>query len=305
MPAAGSYPTTVSMSDPEGGQTTASATATVADAPLTSSGVGGSATEQTVFTRTVARFADADPGRPVGHYSATVSWGDGSTTPGTVVGDPAGGYDVNASHTYTTPGSYTTTTAIGDADGSRTTTAAQTSVADAPLSSAGIAINAVAGQAFPANLAVFTDADAGRPAGHYSASVNWGDGSPAVAATITADSGGAGYGVGSSHTYAKAGSYQITVTITDSAGGSRTVASSAATVAPAPPPPAPPQPPADTGSQTHAASSAKPGATPTTTASPPARRRPPSRRSRAPFRPRRSASRAHGCRRAGRTSRSA
>ncbi len=257
----GTYPTNVRISDPEGSQTTTASTATVTDAPLSSSGVGGSATEQTDFTRTVARFTDADPGRPVGHYSATVDWGDGSgATSAPLTADPSGGYDVNAGHAYATPGTYTTTVAIGDADGSRSTATSQTAVADAPLSSAGIALNAVAGQAFPANLAVFTDADAGRPASHYSASVDWGDGSPALAGTITADSSATGYGVASNHTYAKAGAYQVTVTITDSAGGSRTVASATATVAPTPPPPTPAAAagPSDAGTTTHAPSTTKP-----------------------------------------------
>jgi hypothetical protein len=263
--AVGTYPTAVRVSEPEGSQTAAASTTTVADAPLSSSGVAGSAVEQVDFTHTVARFADADPGRPVGHYAATVNWGDGSgTAAATITTDPAGGYDVNASHSYATPGTYTTTVGIGDADGARSTATSQTSVADAPLGSAGIAIHAIAGQAFPAGLAVFTDADAGRPASHYSASVNWGDGSPATAATITADSSGSGYGVGSNHTYAKAGTYPIVVTITDSTGGSRTIASSTATVAAAPPPPAPAAAatPADAGTTTHAASTTKPAASP-------------------------------------------
>jgi PKD repeat protein len=246
----GSYATTVKISDPEGSHTTAASGTTVADAPLTSVGVANTAIEDQGLTAAVARFTDADPGRPASHYSASVNWGDGSGTGGASVTADAGGYDVNASHTYANPGSYTTTVSISDPDGSQTTAVAQTTVADAPLSSAGIAINAVAGQAFPANLAVFTDADAGRPAGHYSASVNWGDGSTTAAPTIAADPSG-GYEVSSSHTYAKAGSYPITVTITD-AGGSRTVASSTATVAAAPA--APPSP----GTLTAASGAAKP-----------------------------------------------
>jgi PKD repeat protein len=256
----GSYATTVGISDPEGSHTTAASATTVSDAPLTSAGVANTAIEDQGLTATVARFTDADPGRPASHYSASVNWGDGSgTSAATVSADPGGGYDVNASHTFANPGSYTTTVAISDPDGSQTTAVAQTSVADAPLSSAGIAINAVAGQAFPANLAVFTDADAGRPASHYSASVSWGDGSTTAAPTITADPVG-GYEVSSSHTYAKAGSYTITVTIAD-AGGSRAVATSTATVT-SPPPPPPPPPAPTTGTTTAAASvSTKPAST--------------------------------------------
>jgi PKD repeat protein len=253
----GSYATTVRISDPEGSRTTATSSTTVADAPLTSVGVANTTIENQAMSATVARFTDADPGRPASHYSASVNWGDGSSTAAaTVTADAGGGYDVSAGHMYANPGTYTTTVVVSDADGSQTTAAGQANVADAPLSSAGIAINAVAGAAFPANLAVFTDADAGRPASHYAATVNWGDGSTTATPTIVGDPAG-GYEVSSSHTYAKAGSYPITVTITD-AGGSRTVASSTATVSS---PPAPPL--LSTGTTTTAPSgAAKPATTP-------------------------------------------
>src|SRR5262249_55302490 len=53
------------------------------------------------------RFADDDPGGAAGDFTATVSWGDGtsnSSSDGTgavkVVKDPSGGFDVVGSHTY-------------------------------------------------------------------------------------------------------------------------------------------------------------------------------------------------------------
>ena len=157
-----------------------------------------------------------------------------------MVADPNGGFDVDAAHHYADAGTYTTTATIGDLDGSTTTAVSQATVADAALTSAGIATNAVAGQQFTANVAVFTDADGGRPAGHYAATVDWGDGSTS-AASITAAAAGA-YGVSASHTYPAAGTFHTTVTITDP-GGSSTVASSTATVAAPPPPPSAPATP--------------------------------------------------------------
>jgi PKD repeat protein len=247
----GSYPTTVKISDPEGSHTTAASTTIVGPAPLSSSGVGNSSVEGQDLSGTVARFTDAYHGRPASHYDASVNWGDGSaSTTGTIVADPDGGFDVNGSHTYPDAGAYTTTVTITDPDGGQTVATSESAVGDAPLSSAGIATNAVAGESFTANVAVFTDADGGRPASHYSATVDWGDGSSTPTATITADSAG-GYEVSASHTYAAAGNYTTTVTITDPGGG-QTTASSTATVAPGADPP-PTTGPA--GSSTPAASS--------------------------------------------------
>jgi hypothetical protein len=263
----GSAPVTVRISDPEGSHTTAASSAVITDAPLSSTGVASAATEGQDFTATVARFTDADPGRGANHYAASVDWGDGSdATAAAVVADSAGGFDVIAGHHYADAGSYTTTVTVGDPDGSTTTAVSQAAVADAPLSSAGIATNAVAGQPFTANLAVFTDADGGRPAGHYTATVDWGDGSSTSAPAITSAAAGA-YGVSAGHTYATAGSFPTTVTITDP-GGSRTVASSTASVA-APPPPPPPPPPAQPLAATGpAATPALPSPTVTTTTKP-------------------------------------
>ncbi len=58
---------------------------------------------------TVSHFTDADPSAKVSNYSALVALGDGTnitltSTPssnGQIVADPAGGFDVQVSHVYT------------------------------------------------------------------------------------------------------------------------------------------------------------------------------------------------------------
>jgi PKD repeat protein len=265
----GGYTTTTTISDPDGSQTTAVSTADVSPAPLSSTGVANTAIEGQAFSATLARFTDAYAGRPASHYAASVDWGDGSPVASAAISaDPgAGGFDVDAGHTYASYGTYTTTVVITDPDGSQTTAVASTQVADAPLSSAGIAIDATAGASFTANLDVFTDADAGRPAAYYTASIDWGDGSSPAAATITANSIG-GYVVSASHTYASAGNYTTTVTVSDP-GGSQTVATSTASVAPPPPPPPPPaSETATTPTTTTAASTAAPAPAATATTVP-------------------------------------
>jgi hypothetical protein len=49
----------------------------------------------------VASFQDIDPNGVLGNYSATITWGDGQTSPGTIVDNGNGTFGVQGSHTYT------------------------------------------------------------------------------------------------------------------------------------------------------------------------------------------------------------
>ncbi len=63
-------------------------------------------------TVTVAHYTDL---HPLG--SASIDWGDGSTSPGTIAANPGGGYDVTGTHTYPVSGRPTVTTTVTDAAG--------------------------------------------------------------------------------------------------------------------------------------------------------------------------------------------
>jgi hypothetical protein len=67
----------------------------------------------------VASFSDADPGGTVSDYSATIEWGDGTTSAGTV-GTSGSGFTVSGSHTYQEDGNYPVVVHIGDVGGSTT-----------------------------------------------------------------------------------------------------------------------------------------------------------------------------------------
>lgn len=118
----GSYTITVMITDVDNASNTATAEsqATVADAPLT-----GSCTDSTslmVFNGVVQTFSDADPNGTVTDYSATINWGDASSSPGTIA--PSGSqFTVSGTHVYAATGSYTITTTTSDVGGSQTTTA--------------------------------------------------------------------------------------------------------------------------------------------------------------------------------------
>src|SRR5260221_14631462 len=86
---------------------TANTTANIADAALSASANNISATEgASTGTLTVAHFTDADPAGTLTDYTATITWGDGTTSAGTIVTNAGGGFDVQGSHTYAEEGTF-------------------------------------------------------------------------------------------------------------------------------------------------------------------------------------------------------
>ena len=92
---------------------------------LTVSNVPFQATEGVPFTGTVASFTDTDTDT-AGSYTATISWGDGTTSAGVVVSDSVRGqgFRVEGTHTYAEEGSYPVSVSVQDADGSSGTVSA-------------------------------------------------------------------------------------------------------------------------------------------------------------------------------------
>jgi hypothetical protein len=193
----------------------------------------------TAFTGTVATFTATDPKATAGGFTATIDWGDGTTSTGTIAADTNGGFDVTGTHTYTDetesnvdPGTpqrhhrlpnetdeayYVTVTIQQTSDNSSATAVSLASVtATAPkIVTASANFSATAGTAFTGTVATFTDAD-GDPAGHFTVSIDWGDGRHS-AGTVTANSGG-GFAIGGTHTYRYGGTYAVVVRIYDTDG---------------------------------------------------------------------------------------
>ena len=101
-------------------------TVTVSDAPLTLVAVTLSGTVGVALSGVVAHLTDANPLSSSADFSATVNWGDGTSTVGSVAATAAGGYDVTAAHGYTSAGSYTVTTNITDPGGGTSATSIAT-----------------------------------------------------------------------------------------------------------------------------------------------------------------------------------
>jgi hypothetical protein len=112
-------------------------TATVADAALSATGIDGTATAGTAFTKVVAHFTDANPLTALEDFTtapggASITWGDGSAaSAGTIVSASGGGYDVSGTHTYAAAGTYTVTISIKDMGGATATATATYTVSGA------------------------------------------------------------------------------------------------------------------------------------------------------------------------------
>jgi 5-hydroxyisourate hydrolase-like protein (transthyretin family) len=120
---------TITDKDTPGNTATASSTANIADAAVSSQCAVSSMSPQ-AFAGPTATFTDTDPnGSNPPDYSATIDWGDGSSSSGTVSqGSGQGPYNVSGSHTYASTGTFTISTTITDAGGSKTVAACKTSV---------------------------------------------------------------------------------------------------------------------------------------------------------------------------------
>ena len=122
----GTYSVTVTITDADNPKNNATviSTARVNDARLSSTCATIPVSTQT-YTGPTAIFTDQSSTGTLSDFSATISWGDSSSSPGTITGGPGNApYTVSGTHTYASTGTFLITTTIADVDGSTTTTPA-------------------------------------------------------------------------------------------------------------------------------------------------------------------------------------
>ena len=112
----GTHTGTVVVTDPTGLSTTLSFSVPVADAPLTLSCATPAVSLQ-AFNGTVADLHDGNPSAPLSDFTATIDWGDSSTSSGLVSGS-GGDYTVAGGHTYASTGYYDVNVHVDDVGGS-------------------------------------------------------------------------------------------------------------------------------------------------------------------------------------------
>ena len=154
------------VAEPGAGETTAAATAGV---PVSAS---------------LASFDSSDAAADI---TATVNWGDGSGSSGTIVPDGGGVFSVTGSHSYALPGSYTASVTVQDFGGSALTTQALFQIAPRASSlSVTCSPSPVAVTASTMCTATVADAGAGGP---VTPTGSVGFTSPTAGASFAGDSG--------------------------------------------------------------------------------------------------------------------
>jgi hypothetical protein len=190
--------------------------------PITAHAESISAVEGNAFNGTVATFTDPDPAGSAADYIATIDWGDGSApSAGTIAKGSDGTFAVTGEHTYADEGSYQVSVTITDDDVAyNTATVMDTAtVDDAPLSAQGV--DFLSTNPVDQTLATFTDGNPQAPVSDFSATIDWGDGTPATKGQVFGATGGL-FTVSGSHTYATLGYKTITIHIVDDGGSTAT-----------------------------------------------------------------------------------
>jgi len=179
-------------------------------------------TESTPFTGEVA-FHASPVFDPPYQLTASINWGDGTTSAGTerlTSGSGTFGYETLASHTYSRAGTFKVVTTLTLKSIVSpppvlppifvATIDSTAIVADEPESHlGGVQFSEVATRPFTAKVGTFDFTNTGLA---LSASIDWGDGHTS-AGTIT-QTGGDDYTVTASHTYARKGTYRPHIVVT-------------------------------------------------------------------------------------------
>ncbi len=140
----GTVPVTIGITSVGGSSATATAQATINDAPLlltalAQTGVAGAPVGPVVaqpVSGAVATFVDTFSSQQLANLNATITWGDGTTSPG-IISQPGGvgtTFYVTGQHAYETAQSaYAVTVTVNDAFGATATQSTTADVTDAPF----------------------------------------------------------------------------------------------------------------------------------------------------------------------------
>src|SRR5207302_3002027 len=160
-------------------------------------------------------------------FTATIDWGDGTTTADTVVVSN-GSFTVDGGHTYADesfPQATVTITRTAD----NTTIAPSGSVAVADTDNISVQGRTITGNPNQpltnVTVATFTTSNSVNTAGDFAVTIDWGDGTT-TAGTVTGSGGS--FSVNGSHTYTTAGQDTISVTLTDDNPGTATATANSA-----------------------------------------------------------------------------
>jgi hypothetical protein len=173
------------------------------------------ATEGSAFNGVVATGTAYGSSNPL---SATITWGDGTSSTVNVTPNPDGSYSVSGSHTYAEEGSYQLSVSVKDSGSLSASGNGSATVSDAALTLAYFLAGGTRDR-YAALGATFTDADPNGQISDYTATITWGDGHTSTV-KVYKNPLGKGFVLAGLHQYVSKGTYSVTLTVSD-AGGSQ------------------------------------------------------------------------------------
>jgi hypothetical protein len=195
----------------------------------------------------VASFQDPGSPDPGTAFTASINWGNGVTTPGTVAAIGIGSYTVTGKPPYADEGTFTATTTIFEQnDPTFTISVSSTAtVTEADTFTGGLIVippgGLIEGQSFSGPVATFTNPGyPTNPIADFTASIAWGDGTNTTG--ILSGPVAGVYTISGAHTFAEQGTTPISATVADDAPGTDSLTISGPVVvadARSPPPPLP------------------------------------------------------------------
>ncbi len=186
---------------------------------LLAAGTQSTATAGASSTMTVASFVDGVGNADPAFYSASIDWGDGTKSAGTITVNDRGGFDVIGNHAWGIGSSDIAVTisdirsAAADPGGLAGRSAIAYSNVTSPAPAAqgvGVDVGPVSGQLFSGVVAHYTGVLL-ISLSSYSANIDWGDGH-FTSGVIAADGLG-GVSISGDHRYAAAGEYTISTNL--------------------------------------------------------------------------------------------
>ena len=150
-------------------------------------------------------------------YSATIHWGDSTSTVAQIVSLGSDQYYVElpsgTSKSYAAIGSYNVSVVITDGANSTTATSTATISAVPLVASQNLVLQPLLGGIVLTNVATFT-ADTSSTVNWFRATINWGDGTHSSGLVIRTSAGH--YTILGLHVYSRKGTYAVTTSIVDS-----------------------------------------------------------------------------------------
>jgi uncharacterized repeat protein (TIGR01451 family) len=226
----GSPTIAVSLSHDGAPGVTVTSTASIADPAVTAKGgfIVSAAEGQDSGSQAVATFTDPGGAEAVGDYSASIAWGDGQTSAGSLSYNAGTGtFTVSGHHVYAEESSPIITVTLSHDAAQATIVTSTVSVSDpAVVATGAVTVSALEGQDSGSQVvATFTDPGGAEAVGDYNVSIAWGDGQTS-AGTLTVS--GSTFSVSGSHTYGDEGNFAVTVTLSHDSAPAATATDTAA-----------------------------------------------------------------------------